>query len=162
MTQEKQVFGSNEPRMSALERHLLNDYQRDFPLSPTPFADIGEQLGVSEEEVLSCLKSLRERNLISRVGPVLAVHRAGASTLAAMAVPASRLEQVAGLINDYQEVNHNYLREHRLNLWFVLTAPSEARLGEVLDEIEAMTGIEVLDLPLEQQFHIDLGFSLWR
>ncbi len=162
MTQEKQVFGVNEPRLSSLERRLLNDYQHDFPLSSSPFADIADQLGVSEDEVLDCLKSLHERRLISRVGPVLSPHRAGASTLAAMAVPTSRLDEVAGLINAYQEVNHNYLREHRLNLWFVLTAPSEARLDEVLDEIEAMTGIEVLDLPLEQQFHIDLGFSLWR
>lgn len=141
-------------------QRLLNDFQHDLPLTPTPFADIAGRLGVDEETVLEGLRGLEESGAISRVGPVLQPRRVGASTLAAMAVPPERLAEVAELVNSYTEVNHNYEREHRFNLWFVATAPDEERLAAVLAEIGQRTGLEVLDLPMIQDYHIDLGFPL--
>lgn len=148
-------------QLTALEKSLLNEYQRGFPLSPAPYAEIARQLGSTENEVIRTLGSLQERGYISRVGPVFAPQRAGASTLAAMAVPEAQLETVADYVSRFTEVNHNYEREHRFNLWFVVTAPQQARVQQVLDEIEAGTGIAVLNLPLERPFYIDLGFPLW-
>jgi DNA-binding Lrp family transcriptional regulator len=148
-------------QLSALEKCLLNEYQRGFPLCESPYAEIGRQLGVSETEVIDTLRSLQQRGLISRVGPVFKPNRAGASTLAAMAVPEARLDAVAALVSACDEVNHNYEREHHFNLWFVVTAPDAERVRAVLDDIEARTGIAVLDLPLECSFYIDLGFPLW-
>lgn len=149
--------------LDELERHLLNDFQRDLPLSPTPFADIAAQLGVGEQAVLDALERLREAGAVSRVGPVFRTHRVGASTLAAMAVPPERLEEVAELVNGYREVNHNYEREHRFNLWFVATAPDEVHLDAVLADIEQRSGLSVMSLPMLDDYHIDLGFDLqWR
>lgn len=141
-------------------RRLLNDFQHDLPLTPTPFADIAERLGVDEQTVLEGLRGLQESGAISRVGPVLQPRRMGASTLAAAAVPPERLEEVAELVNGYTEVNHNYEREHRFNLWFVATAPDEEKLAAVLADIERRTGLQVLDLPMIEDYHIDLGFPL--
>lgn len=142
------------------EKTLLDGFQRDFPLEPRPYAVIAERLGLDEDTVLDLLRKLIDAGLIIRVGPVFAPHRAGASTLAAMAVPADRLDEVAALVSDYDEVNHNYEREHGFNLWFVVCAPSAGRVHEVLDDIDECTGLAVMDLPLEQAFHIDLGFPL--
>jgi DNA-binding Lrp family transcriptional regulator len=147
--------------LSALEKSLLNDYQRGFPLCEQPFAEIARELEVSEAEVLETLTSLQRRGLISRVGPVFAPRRAGSSTLAALAVPEQELEAVAAIVNGFPGVNHNYQREHAWNLWFVVTAPDDAGVRRVLGEIEAATGLAVLDLPLERSFYIDLGFPLW-
>lgn len=146
--------------MDDLDKRLLNDFQRDLPLTPRPFAAIAGQLGQRENEVLLALGRLQEQGAISRVGAVVAPHRAGVSTLAALAVPPARLDDIADLINSYPEVNHNYEREHDYNLWFVLTAPDQARLDAVLADIEQRTGLAVLDLPLEREFHIDLGFRM--
>lgn len=148
------------PAFSAFERRLLNDYQRDLPLSPTPFADMARQLGVPEDTVLEALSALQEEGVISRVGPVLATHRVGASTLVAMAVPPERLEQVAARVSAHPAVNHNYEREHRFNLWFVATAPTETGLADVITELERDTGLRALVLPMLQDYHIDLGFEL--
>jgi DNA-binding Lrp family transcriptional regulator len=147
--------------LTELEKRLLNDYQRNFPLTSTPYADIAEQLGVSEQLVLTTLRRLKERGVISRLGPVFKPKRVGASTLAAMAVPEERLNEVARIVNRYNEVNHNYEREHEFNLWFVVTASDKQRISEVLDEIRQATGLQILDLPMEQSYHIDLGFPLW-
>ena len=147
--------------LTALEKCLLNEYQRGFPLCPAPYAEIATQLGVSEAEVIQTLESLQRRGFISRVGPVFAPQRAGASTLAALAVPEERLESVAGQVSAYAEVNHNYQREHAWNLWFVVTAPDQQRVEQVLADIKAVTGLRVLNLPLQRAFYIDLGFPLW-
>jgi DNA-binding Lrp family transcriptional regulator len=146
--------------LSEIERRLLNDYQRDFPLSSAPYADIARELGTTEDEVIAVLARLRAAGAISRVGAVLRPNTVGVSTLAAMAVPAGRMESVAQLVNGYAEVNHNYEREHRLNLWFVATAADPARLQAVLDDIAARSGLEVLVFPLLEDYHIDLGFDL--
>ena len=146
--------------IDALDRRLLDAFQRDFPLTPRPFAALAERLGGSEAEVLERLRRLQEQGAISRLGAVLTPHRAGWSTLAAMRVPEDELEEVAALVNGYAEVNHNYEREHQLNLWFVVTAPSRERVEEVLGEIEARTRLPVLDLPLLEAYRLDLGFAL--
>lgn len=146
--------------LNELELHLLNDFQRDFPLVPAPFAVLAERLGVSERQVIETLARLQRRGMVSRVGAVFRPHAVGASTLAAMAVPAERLEEVARLVNGYAEVNHNYEREHGYNLWFVVTAQDEARLCEVLEEIGRRAGYPVLHLPMLEDYHIDLGFDL--
>ena len=98
--------------------------------------------------------------MLSRVGPVFRTHAIGASTLAAMAVPEDRLEAVAAIVNSFAAVNHNYEREHRFNLWFVATAASDAELTEVLEGIEQLTNIKVMPLPMLEDYHIDLGFTL--
>ena len=162
MSMAKTVSVLNTPlQLSALEKCLLNEYQRDFPLCASPFAVIADQQGVTEAEVIETLESLQQRGLISRVGPVFAPQRAGASTLAALSVPGDELQRVADIVSDFEEVNHNYEREHRFNLWFVVTAKDEAHVQRVLDAIEEQTGLAVLKLPLERSFYIDLGFPLW-
>lgn len=146
--------------MDPADLELLDRFQRDFPLTNEPFRVIAEQMGWSETEVLATLRRLKEEGRISRVGAVFATRRLGVSTLAALAVPAARLEAVARLVNEYPEVNHNYQREHDFNLWFVLTAATTARLQAVLAEIGEKSGLPVLDLPLLEEFHVDLGFDL--
>ncbi len=145
---------------SKLEQRLLNEFQHGVPLTPNPWADIARQLGVYETTVLETFKRLQTEGVISRIGAVFRPNRVGASTLAAMAVPEHELEAIAAIVNGFDEVNHNYEREHGYNLWFVVVARDEARLTAVLDEIEAACGYPVMDLPLENEFFIDLGFDL--
>lgn len=145
---------------STFEFRLLNEFQRDFPLCQAPFAELAARLGVAEKVVLGGLEKLRHEGKISRVGAVFAPKRIGASTLAAMAVPVEQLAAVAAAVNRFPEVNHNYEREHRYNLWFVVTAASEGRLQATLGAIERAAGHPLLALPLLEEFHIDLGFCL--
>lgn len=145
---------------SELEKRLLNNYQQGLPLSSTPYADMAEQLGISENEVLNTIKRLQETGVISRVGPVFTPNRIGVSTLAAMSIPKQELECVARIISDFPEVNHNYERKHDFNLWFVVTASSEEHLAIVLHEIEQHSGHPLMSLPMLEDYFIDLGFEL--
>lgn len=139
---------------------LLDRFQRDLPIEPRPYAAMADWLGVTEGVLLEMLRGLVAAGVVSRVGAVVAPHRAGWSTLAAMRVPPEMLELVANFVSSFPEVNHNYEREHRLNLWFVVAASARWRVDQVLREIEYRTGLAILDLPLEEAFRLDLGFRL--
>ena len=147
--------------LSELDRRLLDEFQHDFPLCPRPYEAIGRRLGCDEATVLERLAFLEERGFVSRIGPVLRANTLGASTLAAMAVPEERLQAIAELVSSYPQVNHNYEREHEFNLWFVITARDRGAVADVLDDLRRRTGLEVMDLPMTEAFHIDLGFPLW-
>lgn len=147
--------------MDALDRRLLNDFQRDFPLVPRPYADVGRVLGIDEAEVIDRLRLLTQAGRISRLGATVRPNTAAASTLAALAVPPARVEAVAALVGAEPGVNHSYLRDSPdWNLWFVATAPDEDALAASLARIEAATSLPVLDLRLKRAFNIDLGFCL--
>jgi DNA-binding Lrp family transcriptional regulator len=146
--------------LDAIDFHLLNDWQRGFPLVSRPYAALGSRLGLSESEVIDRLRKLAGDGKVSRIGAVFRPHTLGWSTLAAVAVAENRIDAVAQVINSYPEVNHNYEREHTFNLWFVATAPTPERVEKVLAEIGHTACGPVLDLPMQEDFHIDLGFDL--
>lgn len=146
--------------LTPLHKQLLNDFQRNFPLSERPYQEIADSIGVSEDEVLSAFAELNNNEFISRIGPIIPPNQIGVSTLVAMAVPEAKLQAVAGRISRHPEVNHNYEREHRFNLWFVAIASDLYHLNEVINSIEQETGYKTLQLPLLDDFFIDLGFKL--
>jgi len=146
--------------LTGLRRRLVNEFQRDFPLVPRPFQVLASRLGWNEAHVLDALDSLMKAGFVSRVGPVIRPNTIGVSALAAMAVPPDRLESVAGLVSRRAEVNHNYEREHRFNLWFVVTASDRGALDAAVGRIQADTGLPVMVLPMLDDYYIDLGFDL--
>lgn len=146
-------------------RVLLDGCQREFPLVSRPFESIAEQFraqGVWDEgSVLQAFQSALEAGTLSRIGPVFAAHGIGMSTLAALAVPEALLDEVAASVNAFPEVNHNYRRSHRYNLWFVVTGRDEADIRRTLYAIRKQwPSLPLLDLPLLNAFYIDLGFGL--
>lgn len=147
-------------RLDPIDTGLLDGFQRDLPLVPRPFAEIGAVLGIGEAEVIARLRALVEAGSVARVGATVRPNTAGASTLAALAAPEDRIEEVAAIVGEEPGVNHSYLREHDWNLWFVATAPDRPALDASLARIGARSGLRVLDLPLLRAFNIDLGFGL--
>jgi len=147
-------------QLDILSQQIINAYQRDFPRCSRPFHVLAERFGVSEQAVIDCLNALDRQQVLSRLGPVFDHKKAGASTLAAIAAPAAEMDEVAAIINNFEQVNHNYAREHDYNLWFVVTAADQGALEQAISEIEVATGFDVLVLPMEKSFHIDLSFDV--
>jgi DNA-binding Lrp family transcriptional regulator len=133
---------------------LIDGWQRNFPLIERPFAAIARELGAGEDEVIRRLDRLRSLGVLARVGATLVPNTAGASTLAAMRVPIGRLDEVQRLVSAEPCVNHNYEREHEVNLWFVAAGADRAAIDATLARIRDGTGLEVLDLPLLRAFRL--------
>lgn len=145
---------------SPTELALLNHWQRGFPLCAAPFAAIARAQQLSATQVLAHYGQLQKRGSLSRIGAVFAPGAGGASLLAAMAVPPQRLEAVATIVSGFAGVNHNYEREHQVNLWFVATGSDAAQVEQLLQGIEAATALPVLRLPMVRPYRIDTGFDL--
>ncbi len=144
-----------------VDRSILNSIQDGFPLTSRPFAELGARLGLSEDEVISRIQKLKDANIIRRIAPVIDVKKlGGASTLVAMSVPLDRVDEVAGIINAYSEVSHNYLRQDKYNIWFTVSASSKSRLDQILKEIEEKTGYPYINLPTVRVFKLGVKFEV--
>ena len=146
--------------IDAVDRRIVNSLQGGFPLSTTPYADVAQELGLTEDDLIDRLQCLLNDGILSRFGPMFHAERmGGALTLAAMSVPDDRYESVADRVNAFPEVAHNYAREHALNMWFVVATERAERIAEVLGEIEKETGLTVHDMPKIEEFFIGLRFE---
>src|SRR5512137_1668223 len=97
--------------MDEIDLKLLSAVQDGFPIAPRPFRDLGEAMGLEEDEVISRLAELQKDGLVRRIGPILDLRRMGRSgILAALAVPLGQADGVADVVSGYPEVSHNYLR----------------------------------------------------
>jgi DNA-binding Lrp family transcriptional regulator len=144
------------PTLDDTDRRIVNALQEGFPLSPRPYREAAERIGLTEAELIDRLKRLLEVRAITRFGPFLdAAAMGGAFCLCAMAVPAEHFEAVMTQVNARPEVAHNYERTHRLNMWFVLATETPAEIARVAREIERETGFKVLLFPKEREFFIN-------
>ncbi|WP_406659760.1 siroheme decarboxylase subunit alpha [Methanolobus sp. ZRKC3] len=143
------------------DKTILNQIQLDFPLVTHPFKAIGEELGISEEEVIERLERLHEEGAVRKIGPIINRKSiGGTSTLVAVNVPIPRIDEVAAQINEYPEVSHNYLRPDKYNIWFTLSAPSKERICTILDELRDKTNLEFVNLPTKKLFKIGVRFNI--
>ena len=142
------------------ELALIDRWQHGFPLVEKPFEVVGGFAALDQEETIGIFRKMRENGVISRVGAVVRPNTVGASTLAAMQVTTEQLEQVAGIVSREPLTTHNYEREHALNLWFVLAGADTKAIAATIERIRRQTGIDVVDLPMLQAYHLGLGFSL--
>lgn len=153
---ENQAAGLDE-----VDKRLLSVIQSGFPLEPRPYAVIGAQLGIGEDEALGRVRALREKKIIRRLGANFQSAKLGfRSTLCAAKVPEEKLESFIAEVNKRPGVTHNYLRNNAYNVWFTVIAPSwEVTLRE-LAEITEATGVEILNLPATRLYKIKVDFQL--
>ena len=140
-----------------IDRRIVNALQDGFPLCDEPYAAVAGPLGLTAEALLARLRRLLDDGVLTRFGPLYQVERMGGSfVLAALAVPEADFERVAGQVNAFPEVAHNYRREHPLNMWLVLAAESPQRVDEVARAIEAATGLGLHLFPKEREYFVAL------
>ena len=114
----------------SLDNELLNLLQSEFPVSETPFLDLGHKLSISEDEVISRINKLKEINYIRQISAIFDTRSMKyKSTLVAMAYEDSNVDDAAQVINQHPGVTHNYKRNHFYNLWFTLAVPPDSKIG---------------------------------
>ena len=139
------------------DRSIINKLQYGFPISDYPYRDAAKELNIGEQELIDRIKAMRESGLLTRFGPLYhAENMGGALSLCAMKIPSAEFDTVAEQVNAFDEVAHNYQRDHAMNMWFVLATESiEAKL-ETLEKIEQQTGYPVYDMPKEKEYYVGL------
>ncbi|NCO37119.1 MAG: hypothetical protein AUJ96_03320 [Armatimonadetes bacterium CG2_30_66_41] len=128
--------------MEPLDRQLLDHLQTNLPLVSAPYAALGEQLGLDDEEVRARVERLRQARIIRQISAIFDSRKLGyQSSLVAFDVEPTRLEEVAEVVNAHPGVSHNYQRDFELNLWFTIAAPPGGELAAEVERLAATEGV---------------------
>jgi siroheme decarboxylase len=147
--------------LNPLETCIVNQLQGGFPLTSQPFVSTAAALGCSELALLQGLDGLLQRQVLTRFGPLYQIERMGGCfVLAALAVPPARFDEVAAAVNSLPAVAHNYQRSHKLNMWFVLAAASQAGISAACSAIELLTGLTVHAFPKQREYFVGMRFTV--
>jgi len=126
--------------MDKNSKKLINLVQANFPIESRPYLKLANELDITEEQVINIIKELKDNNYIKRLGGIFNSKKLGyCSTLCAIKVPPKRISEVATLINSYNGVTHNYIRNHYYNMWFTVIAPSIGDIGTFINNIKLKT-----------------------
>jgi siroheme decarboxylase len=152
------------PKKISLDREdrlILNQIQRNFPVTHRPFLALARRTGMKEKEVLERVQRLKDLGIIRRIGASFSAGAVGfSSTLCAARVPADKIKEFVSVVNSYPGVTHNYERGGEYNIWFTLIAPSRKKIEEILEEISRKTGVlGILNLPATRTFKIAVDFN---
>ena len=142
-------------------RQLLAASGDGLPVSVRPYADLGARIGLSGAEVVAILRTLRDARVVRRVGAVLSPSALGYHTaLGALAVSEDALGDAASVLAGVPNVTHAFEMDDRYRLWFVLAAPSTARLEIAESEIAGRLGVadRFRVLPTEE-YRVTHGFD---
>lgn len=148
--------------MDDINRKLLSSIQNGLNIDSRPFLSLANELGITEKEVIARIENLKESGYIRRIGGIFDSKKLGyVSTLCAASVPESKIELVSKVINSYEEVTHNYIRNNDYNMWFTIIADSNERMKEIISNIKDKTGVNnIVSLPAIKLFKIKATFNI--
>ena len=148
--------------LTKIDRAILKELQDNFPIVSRPYAQVAEKFKLTEAGLLKRLRSPKIRKVIRYAGAIFETKKLGIkSTLVAMSVSRENLSRVVKVINSYPQVSHNYLRQGEFNIWFTLSAPSQAQLSDLLAQISRKTGkSRIMNLETVKVFKINARFNL--
>lgn len=152
-------------QLDALDKKILMLLQRGIPVVKRPYLRIAQEIGgLTEQEVMERIARMKDKDsaVIRRMSGFFNSGSLGyVSALCAAKVRPEHLEEVAGLVNSYPGVTHNYERGHEYNMWFTLIAAGEAEQQKILGEIESCPHAgKVLRFYTGRRYKIDVTFKL--
>ncbi len=101
------------------DQRLIAAIQGGFPLVPRPFRVIGEQIGMTEADVLEMLRDLKARGVIKRLGIIVRHRELGysANAMVVWDVPDADVVEVGKRVSAFDFVSLCYQRKRALPRW---------------------------------------------
>jgi DNA-binding Lrp family transcriptional regulator len=152
--------------MNRLETELLMKLQYEFPLSPTPFRELGKAAGLSEDETIRRVRGYLEEGIVIRMGLQVNYRSLDESVaaLVALKVRKDAISEAAKTINSTRGVRHNYLRDcEKFNVWFTIKAESLEELDKrVIPIIRSSYVEDWVVLPTKRVYKLNVRYDLHR
>jgi len=147
-------------QLDNIDQKLLNLLQKEFPLVANPFACIGQDFGIAENEVIRRLGRLKNEGTIRQIGPLFDARRLNyRTTLVAMRATGVELDKALQIISEHP-VSHAYERDHHFNLWFTLALPADVDIDKELKKMMNPVKSEAcFSLPATRLFKLRVFFN---
>jgi len=128
---------------------LLQNTQNGIELVDNPFKMIGNNIGLSEEDVISKLKKLIDEGVIRRFGASINNRKAGiiANAMVVWKIPESRVEEIGELFSKNEYVTHCYTRtiipgRWAYNMFTVIHSQEHSTVVSIVKEMSNLVGID--------------------
>jgi siroheme decarboxylase len=107
------------PGLDAIDRALIVATQGGLPLVASPYQELGEQLGISGDEVLRRLQAMLASGVIRRIGAVPNHYAIGwtANGMTVWDVSDASVDELGARIGGLDFVTHCYRRPRALPAW---------------------------------------------
>jgi DNA-binding Lrp family transcriptional regulator len=107
------------PELDAIDRALIVATQGGLPLVARPYQELGEQLGLSGDEVLRRLQAMLASGVIRRIGAVPNHYAIGwtANGMTVWDVADASVDELGARIGSLDFVTHCYRRPRALPAW---------------------------------------------
>ncbi len=101
------------------DRSLIEVIQNGLPLVSRPYAAIGEQIGLTENEVITRLNSLIKTGVIKRFGIVVYHRKLGyrSNAMVVWDIPDVEVDLIGQKLGEFEFVTLCYLRSRHLPDW---------------------------------------------
>ncbi|MEW6386443.1 MAG: Lrp/AsnC family transcriptional regulator [Thermodesulfobacteriota bacterium] len=131
--------------LSDLEKEVILLLQRDLKITPRPFLELAQRLGVAEEELLGAIQSLKDKGYIRRFGATLRHQLSGfgANALVAWIVPEEQLRATGEKLAGYRAVTHCYGRRSAPSWPYNLYTMIHGRTPEEIARMAAQMAQEI-------------------
>ena len=131
-----------------LDKKIIALIQGDLPLDPRPFAVMADQLGITEDEFMGRVRSMKKEGVIRRFGATLYHQEAGfgANAMVAWLVPDEQVDEVGKAMAGFREVTHCYQRrpqrDWKYNLYTMVHGDNEDACHQIAQRISQKTGMK--------------------
>ncbi len=132
------------------EQAILRIVQKNLPDSATPYADIAQSVGCSEEEVLCLLQKLKDEGAIRRFGASIKHQKTGwnYNAMVAWQVSEADADAFGAIAAQHAHISHCYFRPSSAADWpytlYTMThGRSEEECQQTIAEIQKATGVSV-------------------
>ncbi|MGD8564117.1 MAG: AsnC family transcriptional regulator [Desulfarculaceae bacterium] len=135
-----------------LDKRIIARLQGDLPLVPEPFADLAQELGLSQDEVVERISRMAESGVMRRFGATLRHQQSGfpANAMVAWRVDPADADRAGEVLASFREVTHCYLREtcgeFPYNLYSMVHGKDEAECRRVVKKMAEAVGIDDYEL----------------
>lgn len=130
-----------------LDKKIIRLIQGDLPLNVTPFSEMAEKLGISEEIFIARVRAMKEEGIIRRFGATLRHQEAGfrSNAMVIWLVPEDQIEKVGQIMAGFREVSHCYQRrpqeDWKYNLFTMVHGNSKKDCFRIAQMISKKTGV---------------------
>lgn len=137
------LLGESLLNETSAERRLRALVEKGLPLVPRPWSALANQCGLTEEEVMACMRRWQAEGLVKRLGLVVHHRRLGiaANAMVVWDLPDDEVTDVGRRLAAEPAVTLCYRRPRRLpdwpyNLFCMIHGVRRERVLAVLDEIK--------------------------
>ena len=134
--------------MDELDIRLLRAVQDGLKLAKRPYQNLGEEMGMSEDEVIKRLQALVEEGVIRRFAAAIGHRALGivANAMIVWKVPTQDVERIGRIVASFEDVTHCYARavqpEWPYNLYAMVHSRSREECVRIASEISRAAGVK--------------------